>query len=223
MADLQAIMDHEIPHYYLANHLYSSPLDFNSNHMLGTLWILGLFLGIVMKSCACVRACVWAKFNNNTGEKYSSLSIILPSCTCRYNQLTLLSQQCGKVSTLHTNFSKEHLPSHCTLVQAWFMDSSMPYRVRVRNNLFNKTSVWQTLCAASSFAAGNFQYGKRGNFDLGKQWNGKHSQWHFHQRWCNGVARATLYCTYMIHTLSYSYIRLPRWNKNMNISQSLCD
>lgn len=45
---------HEIPHYYLANHLSSYPLDFNSNHMLWTLWILDLFLSIKTKSCVCV-------------------------------------------------------------------------------------------------------------------------------------------------------------------------
>lgn len=61
MAARQAIMDFEIPHYYLANHLYSFPLDFNSNHMLRTLWILLFFHSIVRKSCVCVQACLYVR------------------------------------------------------------------------------------------------------------------------------------------------------------------
>lgn len=107
-------MNHEISHYYLANPLYSFPLDFNSNHMLWTLWIRGLFVGIVMKPCVCVRACVWAIFNNNTRENYFSFFIFLPPCTCRYkhcNQPNHLRQRCSKVSILRvTNLSIRALP-----------------------------------------------------------------------------------------------------------------
>lgn len=166
-----------------------------------------------------MTACVWAKFNNNTRENYFSFSIITPSCTCRYkvcNQLYQLSQRCGKVNTLWvTNFSKEHLPEHCTLIQTWFMDCSMPYRVWVRNliflsflakHLFDKRSVQP---AALQLETSNME---RENFDLGQQWNGKHSQWHLHQRWCNGVARATEihYTNYHIVTNIVLYICIYR-------------
>lgn len=48
----------------------------------------------------------------------------------------------------HKTSLKKLLASHCTLIQAGFIDSSMPHRVRVRNIqvfffffLFNETSV----------------------------------------------------------------------------------
>lgn len=198
-ANLQAIINHEISHYYLANHLYSSHLIL-TQITCWTLWIRGLFVDIVMKLCVCVRACVWAKFNNSTRENYFSFSIFLPPCTCRYkhcNQPNHLRQRCSKVRILWvTNLSIRALP--LTL----YFDPDLVYgllnaiKSQSKNFfLFIKTSVWQTLCAASSLAAGNLPYGKRGNFDLGKQWNGKHSQWHLHQRWCNRVATATIHYT----------------------------
>lgn len=66
VADLQSIMDVEIPHSYIATST-SFPLDFNSNHMLLTLWVL-FFSPECCKEVMCKcsgPAYLCAKLNNN--------------------------------------------------------------------------------------------------------------------------------------------------------------
>lgn len=55
MADLQAIVDYKSPHYYLTNHLYSFPLNFNANHMevVGPCFVFSL----ARKLRVCARVC----------------------------------------------------------------------------------------------------------------------------------------------------------------------
>lgn len=94
MAGLQAIMDY----CYLADHLSSSWLDFNSNHMLWVLWILDC-LSVLHWSH--VYMPVWANYNN-IRENCFCFSSILPTCTCMYkhcNQLNQLGQCFCKVGT----------------------------------------------------------------------------------------------------------------------------
>lgn len=58
MADLQAIVDYKSPHYYLTNHLYSFPLNFNANHMevVGPCFVFRLAMLRV-----CARVCRYEK------------------------------------------------------------------------------------------------------------------------------------------------------------------
>lgn len=168
-------MDHEIPHYYLANHLCSSPLDSNSNHMLWTLWILGLFLGMGMKSCACVCA-VCGQTSTTALERtmLSSLLFCLPALAINlFSSVALWQSRYIK--------SPKPLPS---LIQACFIDSSMPSHQSKKysffpfltKHLFDKRAVQP---AALQLETSSME---RENFDLGKQWNGKHSKWHLQQR-----------------------------------------
>lgn len=93
-------------------------------------------LALMMKSGT--RVCAVCGQTLTTTLQRPALTLLC--CTRRYNLCNHLNQLSSTVwqsrHIMITKLFKEHSPSLSTLILAWFMDSSMPQRVRERDILF---------------------------------------------------------------------------------------
>lgn len=96
VAELQAIMDHEVPHYYLAS-------QHHSHLILTKTKCYRCGFGVCFLTFLCTDTCLSVHKAHNSADNYFGFSVMLPFCTYRYKlftQLNMFSQCCEKVGIL---------------------------------------------------------------------------------------------------------------------------